>query len=502
MCPLVPASILASSGTISRFLLVVLQGCLPGRTSVPEKPVLISWNSFRRKRSLDGLEADHQNEEKGGNMAHAAFAVSLALWIAASPGLPGPGKDSDQARLAESRRRIQEILDRNIIPFWYPRVIDEEHGGYRLHHDGQGKWLGPADKYLVTQARTVWFFSRLSRSKAGKKEHLAAARHGYRFLRDRMWDRSQGGFYWAVDSTGSTPRLPQKHLYGQAFGLYALSEYSRAAEDREARELADRLFRLLESKAHDKKHGGYRESFQRDWTPLPEGTRSYMALPGDLKLMNTHLHLLEALTAYYREAGDPAARERLMELLLIQSNAVVRKDLGACTDRYRQDWTRLQGPENNRISYGHDVENVWLLIEASRALNIPNGPLMDLYKTLMDYSLRHGFDAREGGFFDSGPPGKPADRLEKTWWVQSEALVAFLWMYRLTGESRYLDHFQQTLNWISLHQADWKNGDWHASISGEGKPGGSKAGPWKSPYHNGRAAIRCLEILDDLLENP
>ncbi len=437
-----------------------------------------------------------------GRLAGVLLAVVAASSTCRAVPAAGeaPAKENLRSRLETHREQLQKILEKNIIPFWHPQVIDKEQGGYRLNHDGGGKWLGPADKYLVTQARTVWFFSRLAKSRFGAKEHLDAARHGYEFLRDRMWDKTQEGFYWAVDSGGSHPKLPGKHLYGQAFGLYALSEYSRAAGDQEARQLADRLFQLLDSKAHDKKHGGYRESFQRDWTPLPAGAQSTMGLPGELKLMNTHLHLLEALTTYYRATKDPTARERLIELILIQSNTVVRKDLGACTDRYLEDWTPLRGPENEVISYGHDVENVWLLIEACNAAGISNGPLMDLYNTLMGYSLQYGYDSRQGGFYDSGSPRQRADRKGKTWWVQSEALVASLWMYRLTGDPAYWNCFQGTLDWVSGHQVDWKKGDWHAAISEDGKPGGSKAGAWKSPYHNGRAAIRCLEILDLLLQ--
>jgi len=37
-----------------------------------------------------------------------------------------------------------------------------------------------------------------------------------------MWDAKNGGFYWEVDVTGNKKLMPKKHLYGQAFGLYAI----------------------------------------------------------------------------------------------------------------------------------------------------------------------------------------------------------------------------------------------------------------------------------------
>jgi cellobiose epimerase len=403
---------------------------------------------------------------------------------------------SVQAQPQENQRveLLNRILFENIVPFWYPAVLDDENGGYHLNHDVDGESRGPAPRTVVTQSRTVWFFSRLYNTGLGKQEHLDAARHGYTYLRDVMWDREHGGFFWEVDASGN-PTLPAKHLYAQSFGLYALSEYAMASRDPEALDLAKKLFAILEYRGYDRRHGGYLEFFQRDWSPLAETTGGYMSADPLTKLMNTHLHLMEAFTTYYRASQDPLGRERLVELIFVQSNAVVRKDIGACTDRYNRDWTPQRGGAFDRVSYGHDVENVWLLMDACDAAGISNGPLMDLHRTLFAYSLKYGYDEQHGGFYDSGRFSQPADRKAKVWWTQAEALVAALMMHQRTGEQRYLEVFDQTLDWVNRHQVDWTNGDWHANIGEDGKPSGLKAGPWKSPYHNGRAMIECLLLL-------
>ncbi|MCG6926871.1 MAG: AGE family epimerase/isomerase [Acidobacteria bacterium] len=398
----------------------------------------------------------------------------------------------------EARTLLEKLLLENIVPFWYPGVIDEEHGGYRLNHDAEGRWLGPADKVLVTQARTVWFFSRLHNSPYGKPEHLEAARHGFRFLKDRMWDPENGGFYWSVSSDGSEPAEAHKHLYGEGFGLYALTEYIKASKDSEAIELARELFTLMEEKAHDDEYGGYLELFARNWSNDPADLRQGRESVGrdqspGRKLMNTHLHLMEPFTTYYELTGDDLVRERLVELIFVQSNAVVRKGLGACTDRYERDWTPLAEGFDQRVSYGHDIENVRLLIEACNAAGIPNGPLTDLYEALFAYSLEYGWDAENGGFYYLGPFREPASVKGKSWWVQAEGMTSGLSMHRLTGDEKYYEVFEKSLRWIAEHQADWENGDWHAWVNG---PREGKAGPWKSPYHNGRAVLECLEILN------
>ena len=310
-----------------------------------------------------------------------------------------------------------------------------------------------------------------------------------------MWDRQHGGFYWEVEASGHRATKPDKHLYAQTFGLYALLEYTKASGDTSAMALAQQLFSLLEHPAHDPEYGGYRECFRRDWSRLPEDNISYMNAVTSLKLMNTHLHLMEAMTQYYLVTKDPLARERLIELIFVLSNAVVNKTFGVCIDKHQHDWKPLRGPSNDRVSYGHQLENIWILIEACRAVDLPNDHLLDLYRTLFDYALLYGFDQRAGGFYHTGPFKGLADKRDKIWWVQAECLVSALWMYHLTREKKYFDCFLRTLDWIMKYQIDWKGGDWHARVSEAKKPSGDKAGAWKSPYHNGRAMIQCLELL-------
>jgi len=399
----------------------------------------------------------------------------------------------------EALRRVRELLARilneNIIAFWYPGIVDLEDGGYRPPQSFQENGHTRSGKSLVAQARTVWFFSRLAKSAYRADGYLEAAKHGYEFLRDGLWDKDFGGFFWEVDSTGRTPTKPDKHLYGQAFGLYALTEYADASGDTSARALAQTLFDLLEAHTHDSLFGGYRESFSRDWSTIPSECQGYLGAPGNMKLMNTHLHLLEAMTRYYLTIPSTLAKQRLIELLFVSSNSVVRKDLGACTDRYLQGWEPLRGAKYDRVSYGHDVESIWLMAEACKTVGLSNHLLLDLYRTLFANALRYGFDRRRGGFYESGPVNAPADQRDKLYWVQAEALVGALQMYRFSAEKPYWSCFSRTLEWVHRYQADWQRGNWHVRVAADGTPRRTKPYAWGSPYHQGRAMLTCLEWL-------
>ena len=101
----------------------------------------------------------------------------------------------------------------------------------------------------------------------------------------------------------------------------------------------------------------------------------------------------------------------------------------------------------------------------------------------------------QGGFYDSGLIRQEADGRRKIWWVEAEAIVSALYMYRFTRDPQYLEVFDKTLEFIEKHLVDWRNGEWHEFVTPDGQIGGSKAHVWKAAYHNGRAMIECLQLL-------
>lgn len=409
--------------------------------------------------------------------------------------------------------RLRENLEM-VLEFWYPRSIDDDHGGFLTSYDADGAFAGNDHKMIVTQARMVWLSARLFREGYGDR-FREAARQGYDFLTGPMHDEDHGGYYWEVERDGTVAK-PNKHMYGQAFALYALSEYYRATGDEEARERAVDLFESFEREAYDEQHGGYVEYFEPDWTPITEGGTYLDGIEPDwspkvevdaeldptTKLMNTHLHLLEAFTTFYRATDHDHARQRLAELLAINTNTVVRKRLGACTDKYASDWQPLLGEEAYRIvSYGHDVENVWLTMEAATALDRPLAYYRDLYETLWEYTLQYGYDEETGGLYFYGPFEEPATSRVKAWWVQAETLVSALRMLELTGDETYAGIFENTHEFVEEYHVDREVGEWHSGVTEDGDPVGRKGAVYKGAYHNGRALLECIAALERLRES-
>jgi cellobiose epimerase len=383
-------------------------------------------------------------------------------------------------------RALERLLVENVLGFWDERVIDPD-GGYRLAFDAWGRRRPARRRRAVTQARTTWFYSRLARSPYGEPRHLEWAAHGIAYLRERMWDRSHGGFFWEVDADGPTD--DRKHLYGQAFGLLALAEFSRAAQVESAHELAQELLDLIDRRAHDTRFGGYVESRLHNWRPEPVGSTNPLGVPAGDKTVNTHMHLMSALAALVEVAPADGPREPLRELVSLLGERALSRSPTSYPDRHHEDWSPVPGW---RSSFGHDVEATWLSMRSCRVLGDSDAMMLPVWQGLWKNALDHGLDHESGGIYQGGEPGQRADQLAKVWWVQAEALVSARLMQGRTGDPRYEEAFLRILDWIVRGQADWERGDWYGVIAPDGTVTGSKAGAWECPFHQGRALLECL----------
>jgi mannose/cellobiose epimerase-like protein (N-acyl-D-glucosamine 2-epimerase family) len=405
----------------------------------------------------------------------------------------------DAAQLDTIRRQAEAALADNIMPFWASHAVDDRHGGFVTHLDRAGQWLGPTDKYLVPQARLVWTFAGAHRHGLVGKGYLDMAAAGARFLVERMWDAKAGGFHWAVQRDGR-PLITDKKTYGQAFAIFALSEYALAADSPWARNWANNTFDVLIERAGDSPFG-FREKFDAHWLPTPGPA-------GSGKTVNVHLHLMEALTRLFQATGEERHAAQLRRLIdLILSRGVHRRHFYAIDDLLENDW-RWMTASPFRMSYGHNVELAWLVQHAIEVLGDPPEQVRSDVLGLIDHALDFGFDHRHGGLALAGPPlGQAryawylgADVCIKRWWEQAEMLVATLAAYELTGQARYLRAFERQFDWVWTHQIDHQNGDWFESTDWRtGHPLTLiKGHEWKEPYHGARALMEVSRRLSVL----
>ena len=390
---------------------------------------------------------------------------------------------------------MERDVRENVLPFWIREVVDDERGGFRGHLSDEGVVDPSAPKGGVLCARILWTYAAALR-RTGDLSHRRMADRAFDELRRRFWDPEHGGTFWMVDPAGR-PLADRKQTYALAFSLYALAEYHRATGAAEALDRAEALQRAIEAHAGDPEHGGYWEARARDWLPLQDVRLSEKDLNAP-KSMNTHLHVMEAYANLLRVRDEASLREKLRALVALHLDRIVDPRTGHLLLFFDARWA----PLSRMVSYGHDIEASWLLVEAAEVVD--DRALVERARTaavaMARVSLAEGVDAAHGGLFaERHEDGRLDD--EKHWWMQAEAVVGFLNAFELTGEAAFLDAAERTWSFVDRFLVDRRHGEWRWRVRRDGTviPGLPKVEPWKCPYHNSRAAFETIDRVGRLL---
>ena len=462
-------------------------------------------------------------------MRRALIALALTALIDCAPASSSSVPASTDARAASptsltstSRSAlaatVRQSLRAELLAPWYPRAVDREAGGFLSQFDFEWKPTGDQDKMIVTQARHVWTTARASQFFPDDTLLRPASAHGFRFLRDRMWDRQDGGFFWLVTRDGAPKpeggngdRLI-KQAYGEAFGIYGLAAYYDVSHDTSALRLAQDAFHWLDSHAHDPVHRGYFNYLERDGTPMRLGLGRNSS-----KDQNSSIHILEAFTELYRVWPDATLRNRLREMLELIRDTIVTGP-GTLTLFSTEDWKpvsyrdsteaarRADRYAHDHVSFGHDVETAYLMLEASHALGLEHDTTtLRASKRMLDHSLRTGWDEKTGGFYEAGYyyPGRSTLTVvddTKNWWAQAEGLNTLLLFGDLYPNDplHYHDRFLAQWRYVTTYLIDHEHGGWY--MGGLDKQPemrlNLKGQIWKAAYHDGRALMNVARRLE------
>lgn len=446
------------------------------------------------------------------------FALLIFFLLGMACSLRAPAADASSmaatppADAATYRRLADETeanLQTQVLAMWFPRAIDPSGGFYQNFAED---WTRSAanDKSLVYQSRLTWAAAQAAmRFPAQAAVYKGYSRHGLDFLAHQMWDRKNGGFFWGLDDKGVPQRGGEKHVYGISFAIYAASADYKATHDPQALTLAQRAYAWLDAHAHDGKNGGYFEALTAEGKPILAPLSSAPDAPQadeigthyGLKSMNSHIHLLEALTALYDIWPDRALHGRLEEMFGIVRDKIAVEPVGCLNMFFLPDWRPL--PDHD--SFGHDVETAYLLTEASAALGRPDDArTWNLARRIVDHALDFGWDADNAGFYDSGAVFGAPFTTDKIWWVEAEGLNALLLMHARYGTQspRYWAAFNRQWAFIQNHQVDPIHGGWQATVTREGAgfPGRAKSDGWTEAYHQSRALLNVSATLCRLAE--
>jgi len=421
---------------------------------------------------------------------------------------------SNKKERLQIANEIENSIQHEMLNKWYPQNMDTLYGGFLTEFTYDFKPTSHQDKFIVTQARHTWSTSKAAMRYPGVTYYKTLAQNGYKFLHDVMWDKTFGGFYTMVDRNG-TVIDSTKNAYGNSFGIYGLATYCKLSNDPGALRFAQEAFMWMEKHSHDPVRKGYFQHMQRDGTPIHRTATTPATVETGYKDQNSSIHLLEAFTELYAVWPNDLLRERLHEMLLLIRDTMIGNK-GYLTLFFQPDWTPVSIRDSSDayirahhgldyVSFGHNVETSYLLLEASHALKLQNdSTTLRIAKQMVDHALQNAWDNKLGGFYDAGyyfkdKPGLTIISEEKNWWSQAEELNSLLLMSDLFPKDpmRYFDKFKQQWKYIQTYMIDHTNGDWFSNGTDiDPKINTALKGHiWKGNYHQFRSMMNCVDRL-------
>jgi len=372
------------------------------------------------------------------------------------------------------------------LPFWIPRAIDREFGGYLTALDQDGSVL-QTDKSVWVQGRFAWLLATLFSTVERRAEWLDLSRHGIDFLNRHCFD-TDGRMFFSVTRAGR-PLRKRRYLFSEAFATIALAAYGAAADDDRAKGQALDLFRLM-LKYHTQP--GLLEP-----KTIP-ATRRMKGLAMPMILLATAQELRKA-------SPDPICEEVIDRSILEIERDFLKPEFQCVLETVGPDGEFQDTFEGRTVCPGHSIEAAWFILEEAR-LRGHDRRLIDLATTIIDWSLAIGWDRQYGGivyFTDArGLPSSEYPHDMKLWWPHNEAIIATLLAHLMTGDERYAEWHTTVHDWAYAHFPDRTHGEWFGYLHRDGSVSTRlKGNMWKGPFHMPRMQWYCAQRIQEALSS-
>lgn len=334
------------------------------------------------------------------------------------------------ARMAALAEEMEAALLEHVRHAWFPRCIDHERGGYLSDFDRRWQPNGPQQRMLEFQARQTRAAARLALMYPTDGDLAEHALHGFRYLRDVMWDHAGGGgWFWLLEADGRPIAAETKHAHSGSYAVQAGAVVFAATGEQSAFEMALEGFNWFERHAWDPEHGGYYGWFRRDGSVIRNAAELPPGLPSEdplqhevgLKDINVQGDWFEALLDLLPHTGAPEVRARLESLAALYLDPLTTAD-GRSVFTFSPAWEPQPGPEH----FGYGFQGAHRLLDGEAVLPsmglAERGEAMAVHAFRMarrkggGYALSDGTDRR-------GPMDVSRfDPRRRAWWIQFEAL--------------------------------------------------------------------------------
>jgi mannobiose 2-epimerase len=388
-------------------------------------------------------------------------------------------------KLQHLKTELESELNR-ILSYWSENTVDAINGGFIGQIDYNDTKNYQSEKGAVLNARILWAFS-AAYLHTKNEEHKIIAKRAFDFITEHFYDKEFGGVFWSLHSD-ATPNDTKNQIYALAFVIYGISEYYQISKDQKALDLSIALYKKIQEYSYDPLMKGYFEAFTRDWQPIDD-LRLSDKDANEKKTMNTHLHVVEGYANLYKIWKDATLRKDIIELLEVIDTYFMNEKTGHLKMFFDENW--IEKPDV--ISYGHDIEAAWLLLQCAEIVEDEN--LIKRYKKhaiqIADVT-QEGIDTDGGLWYELNPENNKLVT-EKHSWPQAELMIGYFNAYQISGDEAYLNIVLENWDFVKKYIIDTLKGEWIWGVNADySVMQKDKAGFWKCPYHNSRG---CLELI-------
>jgi N-acylglucosamine 2-epimerase len=370
------------------------------------------------------------------------------------------------------------------LPFWFPRSVDEQHGGFLFSRDRDGSLID-TDKSIWQQGRAAWLLSTLYSDVEPRAEWLTWARSGIDFLRRHAFD-DDGRMFFFVTREG-LPLRKRRYVFSEAFAIAALAAYGRAAQDEQALQEAIDLF-----------------DFTTHLLTTP-GLLPPKVNPDVRPMKGLAVPMIMIVTAQIlrRAAPDPAPYTAIIDRYIEELRRdFMQPDLQAVLEVVSADGKLVDHFDGRTLNPGHAIEAAWFILHEAK-LRGGDPALIEIGVTILDWMWEIGWDKEHGGityFVDvRGLPVQEYWHDMKFWWPQNEAIIATLLAYQLTGDDKYAQWHTLVHDWTYRLFPDPEHGEWYGYLHRDGRLSSQlKGNMWKAPFHIPRMQLVCWQLMEEL----
>lgn len=376
----------------------------------------------------------------------------------------------------------REDLVQNIMPFWMKYGLDTENGGVYTCVDRNGE--------LMDTTKSVWFQGRFAytccfayNNIEHRQEWLDAAKQTIDFIEAHCFDTDRHMFF-EVTADGK-PLRKRRYVFSESFAAIAMAEYSKATGDRTYAEKAMQIFR---------------EMRERLTTP---GLLEPKYLPTvEMKGHSITMILINVANVLKQVIDDPELDEQTDQSLESLINNFAHPEFKALLETVGPNGEFIDSINGRLINPGHCIETSWFLMDVAERRG--DKKLLEFALQILDWSWDWGWDDEFGGIINfrdcKGYPQQDYSQDMKFWWPQTEAIIANLYAYKLTGDEKYLKRHRQISEWTYAHFPDHEYGEWYGYLHRDGSVAqAAKGNIFKGPFHIPRMMIRSFMLCNEIL---